>query len=172
MDNLITSLIRGARLPADCVHSKLICWSSNFASTSNWDCICWQTLFCCSGTQSCLTLWDPMDCGTTGLLVLYYLLEFAQNHVHCVDDATQPSHSLSPPSLLASTFSSIRVISNELALCIRRPKDWRFSFSISPSSDYLWLIFLRIDWYDIFAVQGNLKRFLQHHTLKASILWC
>ena len=115
-----------------------------------------------------------MDCGTTGFLLLYYLPEFSQNHVHWVNDATRPSHSLSPPSLPASIFSSIRVFSNELALCIRRPEDWSFSFSISisPSNDYLWLIFFRIDWYDLLAIQGNLKRILQHHTSKASILWC
>ena len=113
-----------------------------------------------------------MDCSTTGFLLLYYVPEFAQNHVHWVDDAIQPSHSLSPPSLLASIFSSIRVFSNELALCIKRPKDWSFSFSISPSNDYLWLISFTIDWYDLLAVQGTLKRLLQHHTSKASILWC
>ena len=112
-----------------------------------------------------------MDCSTTGFLLLYYVPEFAQNHVHWVDDATQPSHSLSPPSLLASIFSSIRVFSNELALCIKRPKDWSFSFSISPSNDYLWLISFMIDWYDLLAVQGTLKSLPQHHSLKVLILW-
>ena len=113
-----------------------------------------------------------MDCSTTGFLLLYYVPEFAQNHVHWVDDATQPSHSLSPPSLLASIFSSIRVFSNELALCIKRPKDWSFSFSISPSNEYSGLTSFRIDWFGLLAVQGTLKSLLQNHSSKASILRC
>ena len=71
----------------------------------------------------------------------------------------------------ASVFSSIRVFSNESALCIRWPKYWSFSFSIYPSSEYSGLISFRIDWFD-FAVQGTLKSLLQHHTLKASALQC
>ena len=72
--------------------------------------------------------------------------------------------------LLPSIFSSIRVFSNESALCIKWPKYWSFSFSISPSHDYSGLISFRIDWFDLFAVQGILKSLLQHHSLKASIL--
>ena len=72
--------------------------------------------------------------------------------------------------LLPSIFSSIRVFSNESALCIKWPKYWSFSFSISPSNDYSGLISFRIDWFDLFAVQGILKSLLQHHSLKASIL--
>ena len=71
--------------------------------------------------------------------------------------------------LLPSIFPSIRVFSNELALHIRRPKYWSFSFSISPSNEYSGLISFRIDWFDFLAVQGNLKSLLQHHSLKASI---
>ena len=74
---------------------------------------------------------------------------------------------LLPPSI----FPSIRVFSNESVLCIRWPKYWRFSFSISPSSEYSGLISFRIDWLDLLAVQGTLKSLLQHHGLKASILW-
>ena len=70
--------------------------------------------------------------------------------------------------LLLSIFPSIRVFSNELALCIRWPKDW--SFNISPSNEYSGLISFRIDWFDRLAVQGTLKSLLQHHSLKASIL--
>ena len=73
---------------------------------------------------------------------------------------------LFPPSI----FPSIRVFSNESALCIRWPKYWSFSFSISSSSEYSGLIFFRIDWSALLAVQGTLKS-LQHHSLKASILW-
>ena len=74
------------------------------------------------------------------------------------------------PLLLTSIFPSIRVFSNESVLHIRWPKDW--SFSISPSSEYSGLISVRMDWLDLLAVQGTLKSILQHHTSKASILWC
>ena len=108
-----------------------------------------------------------MDRSTPGFPVLHYLLEFGQIHVHWVDDAIQLSHPLSPLSFLPSIFPSIRVFSNESAPCIRWPKYW--SFSISPSSEYLGLISFRVDWFDLFAVQGTLKSLLQHHSLKASI---
>ena len=75
----------------------------------------------------------------------------------------------SPLLLLPSIFPSIRVCSNELALHIRRPKYW--SFSISPSNEYSWLISFRVDWLDLIALQGTLKCLLQHHSWKASILW-
>ena len=73
--------------------------------------------------------------------------------------------------LLPSISLSIRVFSNELALHIRWPKNWSFSFRISPSNKYLGLISFRIDWFDLLSVQGSLKSLLQHHNLKASILW-
>ena len=72
--------------------------------------------------------------------------------------------------LLPSIFPSIRVFSNESALHIRWPKDWSFSFSISPSNEYSGLISFSIDWFDLLAVQGTLKSLLQHHSSKASIL--
>ena len=75
---------------------------------------------------------------------------------------------LLPPSI----FPSIGVFLNESALCIRWPKDRSFSFSISPSNEHSGLISFRIDWFDLLAVQGTLKSLLQHHSLKASILWC
>ena len=77
-----------------------------------------------------------------------------------------------PFLLLLSIFPSIRVFSNELALHIRWPKYWSFSFSISPSNVYSGLIFFRIDWFDLLAVQGTLKSFLQHHSSEAAILRC
>jgi len=77
-----------------------------------------------------------------------------------------------PLLLLPSIFPSIRVFSNESALCIRWPKFWSFSFNISPSSEHPGLISFRMDWLDLFAVQGTLKSLLQHHSSKASILWC
>ena len=76
-----------------------------------------------------------------------------------------------PLILLPSIFPSIRVFSNESVLCIRWPKYWSFSFSISPSNEYLGLTSFRMDWFDLLAVQGTLKSLLQHHNSKASILW-
>ena len=76
------------------------------------------------------------------------------------------------PLFLPSIFPSIRVFSSELVLCIRWLKDWSFSFSVSPSSEYSGLISYRIDWFDLLAVQGTLKSLLQHHSSKASILSC
>ena len=76
-----------------------------------------------------------------------------------------------PLLLLPLIFPSIRVFSKELALCIRWPKYWSFSFSISPSNEYSGLISFRIDWFDLLIVQGTLKSLLQHHSSKASILW-
>ena len=76
-----------------------------------------------------------------------------------------------PLLLLPSIFPSIRVFSNELALHIRWPKYWSFSFKISPSNEYPGLIFFRMNWLDLLAVQGTLKSLLQQHSSKASILW-
>ena len=75
---------------------------------------------------------------------------------------------LLPPSI----FPSIRVFSNESALRIRWPKCWSFNFNIIPSNEHPGLISFRMDWLDLLAVQGTLKRLLQHHSSKASILWC
>ena len=121
--------------------------------------------------QSCLTLCDPMDCSSTpGFAVLYQLTELAQTHVHCVSDAIQPPHPLSYPSPPAFNLSQHQSFSNESALCIRWPKYWSFSFSISPSNEYLGLISFRIDWLDLLAGQRTLKSLLQHHSSTASIL--
>ena len=74
--------------------------------------------------------------------------------------------------LLSSVFPSIRVFSNESALCIRWPKCWSFSFNINPFNKYSELISFRIAWFDLLAIQGARKSLLQHHSLKASFLWC
>ena len=76
-----------------------------------------------------------------------------------------------PLLLLPSVFPSIKVSFNESAVCIRWPKYWSFSFSINPSKEYSGLISFRIDWFDLLAVQGTLKRLLKQHNFKASILW-
>ena len=73
---------------------------------------------------------------------------------------------------LPSIFTSIRVFSNDSSLPIRWPKYWNFNFNISSSNEYSGLIYLRIDWFDLLAIQGTLKSLFQHHSLKASILWC
>ena len=108
-------------------------------------------------------LCDHMNCSTRGFLVLHCLLECSQTRVHWVSDAIQPSHPLSPTSLALN-------LSSELALHIRWPKYWSFSFSISPSNGYSGLISFRIDWFDLLADQGTLGSLLQHHSSKASIL--
>ena len=90
-------------------------------------------------------------------------------------ESVMPSNHLIPchPLLLLPSISpSIRVFSNESALCIRWPKYQSFSFSISPSNEYSGLISFRTDWFDLLAVQGTLKSLLQHHSSKASILQC
>ena len=115
-----------------------------------------------SVAQSCVTLWDPMDCSTPGFPVLHQLPELAQ---------TPSNHLiLCCPLLLPSIFPSIRVFSNELFLHIRWPKYWSFSFSISLSNEYSGLISFRIGWFGLLAVQGTLKSLLQHHSSKVSVL--
>ena len=93
---------------------------------------------------------------------------------HASVELMMPSNNLilcHPLLLPPSIFPSIRVFSNESVLCIRWPKYWSFSFSISPSDEYSALISFRMDWLDLLAVLGTLKSFLQHHSSKASILW-
>ena len=109
-------------------------------------------MVCCSMARSCLTLCDTIDSSTPGFRVLHYLQAFVQTHVHWVDDATQPFILCCPLLLLPLIFPSMRVFLSELALHIRWPKDWSFSFSISPSNEYSGLISFRIDWIDLLAV--------------------
>ena len=113
-----------------------------------------------------------MDCSLPGFPFLHRLPELTQTQVHRVRDAIQPSHPLSSPSLPSSIFPGIRVFANESVLRVMWPKDRSFSFSIGPANEYSRLISFRIDWFDPLAVQGTLKSLLQHHSSKASILWC
>ena len=138
-------------------------WSISHYSV--WNCCC------CSVAWSCLTLGDPMDYSMLGFPVLHHLLEFAQTHLYWVGDAIQPSHPLSSPSPPAFNLLQRQGLSNELALGIKWPKYWSFSFSISPSNEYSGLISFRIDWFNL-LVQGTLKYLLWHRSSKASILWC
>ena len=123
-----------------------------------------------SPSQSCLTLWDAMNCSRSGLPVHHQPPESTQTYVHWVSDAIQSSHSLSSPSPLPLNFSQHQGFSNESALRIRWPKYWSFSFNISPSNKHPGLISFRMDWLDLLAVQGTLKSLLQPHSSKASIL--
>ena len=106
--------------------------------------------------------------------VLYYLLGFAQIYIHRVNDAIKsvmPSNHLilcHPLLLLPSVFPSIRVFLNESVLRIRWPKDWSFSFSISPSNEHSGLNSFRMHWLDLLAVQGTLKSLLQHQVKSIS----
>ena len=123
--------------------------------------------------QSCPTICDPMDWSTPGFPIHYQLPELTQTHVHRVGDAIQPSHPLSSPSPPAFNLSQhLGLFQRPFSkvLCIRWPKNWSFSFSISPSNEYSGLISFRMDWLDLLAVQETLKNLLQHHRSKASIL--
>ena len=124
-----------------------------------------------SVAQLCPALCDPMDCSTPGFPVHRQLLEPPRSHVYW---SVMPSNHLIlcyPFLLLPSVFPSITVFSNESVLCIRWPKYWSFSSSVSPSNKHSGLISFRMDWLDFLAYQGTLKSLLQHHSSKASILW-
>ena len=106
---------------------------------------------------SCLE--NPMNCSTPGLPVHHHLPEF--HLILC-----------RPLFFLPPIPPNIRVFSNESTLCMRWPKYWSFSFSISPSKEHTGLISFRMDWLDLLAVQGTLKSLLQHHSSEVSILQC
>ena len=105
--------------------------------------------------------------------VPHHLPEFAQTHVHLVGGAIQQLILCHPLLLLPLIFPSIRVFYSESTVHIRWLKSWSFSFSISisPSNEYPGLISFKIDWFHLLAVQGTLGSLLQHHSLKASVLW-
>ena len=130
-----------------------------------------QNFCCCSVTQLCLTLCDPVNCRMPCFLsftISWNLLKFMSI------ESLMPSNHLIlyHPLLLPSIFPSFRVFSSKSALCIRWPKYWRFTFSISPSNEHSGLISFSIDWFDLFVVQRTLKSLLQHQNCKASILQC
>ena len=93
------------------------------------------------------------------------------HRVHWVGDAIQPSHPRSSPPLLTFNLSQHQGLFQGVSSSHQWPKYWSFSFIISPSNEYSGLISFRIDWFDLFAVQGTLKSILQHHSSKASVLW-
>ena len=108
---------------------------------------------------SCVWLCDPMDCSTPGFPDLYHLSELAQTHVRWVMIPSNQLILYCPLLLLPSIFPSIRIFSNESALCIRWPKYWSFSFSKSPSNEYSGLISFRMDWFELLASRGLSKVF-------------
>ena len=121
--------------------------------------------FSCSVVSLC----DPMDCSTSDFPVHHRLPELSHIHVRRVGDAI---HLIlcCLLLLLPSILPSIRVFSNGSALHIRWPKDWTYSFSISPSNEYSGLTYFSIDWFDLLVVQGTLKSLFQYHSSKPSIL--
>ena len=125
---------------------------------------------CCSVTQSCLTLCDLMGCSTPGFPI--FTISPSLPKLMPIELVMPPNYLVlcHPLLLLLSIFHSLSVFSNESALRIRWPKYWSFSFSISPSNEYYGLISFMIDWFALLAVQGTLKRLLQYHSSKASIL--
>ena len=124
-----------------------------------------------SVAELCLTLCDPMDWSTPGFPVHHQLWELAPL---IFIELVMPSNHLilcCPLLFLPSIIASIRVFSKESVLCIRWPKYWSFSFSISPLNKYSGLISFRIERFELLAVQGTLKNLLQHHSSKEWILW-
>ena len=123
-----------------------------------------------SVTQSCLTLCNPMGHSMPGPLSITN--SWSPPKPMPIESVMPSSHLIlcCPLLFLPSIFPSIRVFSNESALCIRWPKYWSFSFNISPSSEHPGLISFTMDWLALLAVQGTLKSLLQHHSSKASIL--
>ena len=141
-------------------------WLSNITL---YECIiiCLSTLQFSSVAQLCLTLCDSMDCSTPGspsITNSHSLLKLMS-----IESVMPTNHLIlyHPLLLWPSIFPSFRVFSNESALCIRWPKYWSFSFSISPSNEYSGLISFRMDWLDVLAVQGTLKSLLQHTQFKS-----
>ena len=124
-----------------------------------------------SVAQSCPTLCNPMDCRHQASLSITN--SRSSPKLMCIESVIPSSHLTlcCPLLLLPSIFPSVRVFSNVSDLHIRWPKYWSFSFNISPSNECSGLIYFRIDWLDLLAVQGALKSLLQNHRTKASILW-
>ena len=136
---------------------------------------CHLWFFCSLGSvqfspvpQSCLILCDPVDRITPGFPVHHQLLELTQTHVPQVGDAIQSSHSLSSTSPPAFSLSQHQGLFKWVSSSHQWPKYWNFSFSISPSNEYLGLISFRTDWLDLLAVQGTLKS-LQHHIFNITV---
>ena len=140
------------------------CFTNHFSGDM---CICHQSVQFSSVAQSCPTLWPHglkhLVITNSWSLLKFMSIEFVMPSNHLI--LGHPL--LLPPSL----FPSIRVFSSESVLCIKWPKYWSFSFSISPSNEYSGLIYFRIDSLDLLTTQGTFKSLHQHHSSKTSILW-
>ena len=141
----------------------MLCWFQVYSKV-NQSFVIVQSL---SRVHLFVTIWTATHQASLSFTVSWSLLKFM-----FVESVMLSNHLIlyRPLLLLPSTFSSIRVFSSESALGIKWPKYW--SLSISPCNEYSELISFRIDGFDLLAVQGNLKNLLQHHNLKASIIWC
>ena len=124
--------------------------------------------YCCSVAQSCPTLCNPINCSTSGLPVPHQLSMFDQVHVHCIGDAVWPSHPFMPFSPSALYLSQHQGLF-QWVVCSHQMTEI-LDFSISPSNEYSGLISLKVDWFELLALQGTLRNLLQHHSSKASIL--
>ena len=131
--------------------------------------VCVYTHLFCSIAESCLILCNPMDCSMPGFPIHHHLPESAQTHVHRVGDVIHHFILYYPLLLLPSVFPSFRVFSNESVPCIKWPKYGSFTFSISPSNEYLVLISFMIDWFDLLVSKGLSRVFsnitVQKHQL-------
>ena len=135
-------------------------------------CLCESHQFSSSQLLSHVWLCDSMDCSTPGLPVHPPTPGAYSNSVPWVGDAIQPSCPLSSPSPPALNLSQHQGLFKWVSSSQQVAKVWSFSFNISPSNEHPGLIFFRMDWLDLLAVHGTLKSLLQHHSSKASILWC
>ena len=147
-----------------CIFWRLFILSCSMSSPGH--CCCFQSL---SHIWLFVTPWTAARQAFLSFTISKSLLKFMS-----VESVMPSNHFIicCPLLILPSIYHSIRVFSNKSVLCIRWPKYWSFSFSISPSSEYSGLISFRMDWWDLLAVQGTCKSLLQHHTSKASILQC
>ena len=161
---IIASKLTHASITSIITHSYLswVVRTLMIYSLSRFQVYCWCY---CSDCRLCPSLCNPMDCSMPGLSVPHHLPEFAQVHVRCIGDAIQPSYPLMPSCPLPSIFPSIRDFFSESSVHIRWPKYWSFSFSLNPSSEYSGFISLKIDWFDLLAVQGIFRSLFRHHSL-------
>ena len=125
-----------------------------------------------SVAQSCPTLCDPMNRSTPGLPVHHQFPDFTHTHIHRVSDAIQPSRPLSSPSPPALNLSQHQGLFKWVSSSHQMAKVLEFQLQLSPTNEYSGLISFRMAWLDLLAVQGTIKSLLQHHSSKASILWC
>ena len=140
---------------------------SQCVSVSNQYIVCLQSVQWLSCVQLFVILWTVARQASLSITNSWSLLKFMS-----IESVVPSNHLIlyCPLLLLPSIFPSIRAFSDESVLCIRWPKYWSFSFSISPPNEYSGLIYFRIDWLNLLAVQGTLKSPLQHHSSKASLL--